>query len=84
MFESSSSTSPSRLSGALQRPVDSMTYEELVSELAAVTQSMDDGAIGIEEVALLYTRATELHATASKRLADVTARIEQLRGGSPA
>ncbi len=66
------------------RRVDEMTYEELVGELAAVTQSMDDGAIGIEEVALLYTRASELHATATKRLADVTARIEQLRGGSPA
>ena len=61
-----------------------MTYEELVGELAAVTQSMDDGAIGIEEVALLYTRASELHATATKRLADVTARIEQLRNGAPA
>ncbi len=64
------------------RPVGEMKYEELVAELAAVAQSMDDGAIGIEEVAMLYTRASELHTTATQRLADVTARIAQLQGGS--
>jgi exodeoxyribonuclease VII small subunit len=65
-----------------RRLVGDMKYEELVAELAAVTQSMDSGAIGIEEVATLYTRASELHATATQRLADVTARIDQLQGGS--
>jgi exodeoxyribonuclease VII small subunit len=63
------------------RPVDAMTFEELVDELTDVTAQMDDGAIGIERAADLYDRASALHAAASARLVNVEARLEQLRGG---
>ena len=62
------------------RAVESMTFEELVVELESVAQSMDSGAIGIEAATNLYARASALHSAATQRLADVTARIDQLRG----
>jgi exodeoxyribonuclease VII small subunit len=80
--ESANPTSAGTSARVAPRPVGEMKYEELVAELSAVTQSMDNGAIGIEEVAKMYRRASELHATATQRLAEVSARIEQLQGGS--
>ena len=62
------------------RPIDAMSFEELVDELTMVTAQMDDGAIGIERAADLYERASALHAAASARLVGVEARLEELRG----
>ena len=62
------------------RAVSEMSFEELVEELVAVTAKMDDGSIGIEAAADLYTRASALHAAASARLVGVQARLDELRG----
>ena len=64
------------------RPVATMSFEELLDELTHVTAEMDDGAIGIEQAADLYARASELHAAASTRLLGVRARLDELRGGA--
>jgi exodeoxyribonuclease VII small subunit len=54
------------------------TFEELLEELEAMTRRMAAGDIGIEEAAALYERATDLHARAAERLAQVQARIERI------
>ena len=58
--------------------LDSMTYEELIEALEALTEQMASGVIGIEEAADLYERATVLHRAATDRLAAVEARIARL------
>lgn len=69
-------------SAAGDRPVESMSFEELVEELLGVTAKMDDGSIGIELAADLYVRASALHAAASARLLGVQARLDELRGAN--
>ena len=59
----------------------SMTFEQLVAELEAMTRRMASGDIGIEEAAELYERAGELHALAAERLEKVKERIERLGDG---
>ena len=56
----------------------SMSYEELIEALEALTEQMASGAIGIEEAADLYERATLLHRAAAERLAAVEERIARL------
>ena len=60
--------------------IETMSFESLVQELESVAQAMDNGNIGIEEATSMYARASALHAAARQRLADVTARVESLRG----
>jgi exodeoxyribonuclease VII small subunit len=61
--------------------IEGMTFEALVHELESVAQAMDNGNIGIEEATSMYARASALHVAARQRLAEVTARVESLRGG---
>ena len=60
--------------------LDTMTFEELVTELESVAHAMDRGDIGIEEAANLYGRAGTLHAAARDRLRRVEQRLAMLRG----
>jgi exodeoxyribonuclease VII small subunit len=59
-------------------PEDSRTFEELMSELEAVTERLAAGDLGIEAAADLYGEALRLHALASQRLAQVQGRVEAL------
>lgn len=60
--------------------IDTMSFESLVQELENVAQAMDNANIGIEEATSMYARASALHTAARERLAEVTARVESLRG----
>jgi exodeoxyribonuclease VII small subunit len=59
-------------------PVDSRTFEELMTELETVTERLAAGDLGIEAATDLYEQALRLHALASERLAQVQARVEAL------
>jgi len=54
------------------------TFEDLMTELEAVTERLAAGDLGIEAAADLYEQAERLHALASERLAQVQARVEAL------
>lgn len=58
--------------------LDSLSYEELLALLEALTTRMASGSIGIEEAADLYDRAAALHVAASARLARIRERIDRL------
>ena len=62
------------------QPADpsTLSYEELVETLEALTDRMASGSIGIEEAADLYERAGALHAAALDRLERVRERIDRL------
>jgi len=60
-------------------PLESLTFEELLTALELVTGRLASGDLGIEAAADLYEQAEVLHAAASERLAAVEARIERLR-----
>jgi exodeoxyribonuclease VII small subunit len=57
---------------------DGRSFEELVSELEAVTERLAAGDLGIEAATDLYEEALRLHALASERLAQVQARVDAL------
>jgi exodeoxyribonuclease VII small subunit len=61
---------------------DSRTFEDLMTELEAVTERLAAGDLGIEAAADLYERAERLHALATERLAQVQARVEAMTAGS--
>jgi exodeoxyribonuclease VII small subunit len=50
---------------------DQRTFEQLVTELEALTDRMAAGDIGIEEATALYEEAGRLHALSADRLARV-------------
>ncbi len=78
---STSSMSTSNMSTSTAgRPLEQMTFEELVAELETVALAMDRGDIGIEEAADLYVRAGALHSAAADRLTNVQQRLAALRG----
>ena len=56
----------------------SMTYEQLVETLEAVTSRLASDQLGIEDAADLYEEARRIHALASERLDKVRERIERL------
>lgn len=58
------------------------TFEQIMSELEAVTDRLASGELGIEAAADLYERAERLHAQASERLAQVQTRVDRLAGGT--
>jgi len=58
--------------------LDTLSFEELVDRLEALTAQLADGGIGIERAADLYERAQRLHATATARLEAVARRIDDL------
>ena len=58
---------------------DQRTFEQLVTELEALTDRMAAGDIGIEEATTLYEEAGRLHALAADRLARVQERIAKLQ-----
>ncbi len=60
------------------RELDTLSFEELVDRLEALTAQLADGGIGIERAADLYERAQRLHAAASARLDAVAKRIGEL------
>lgn len=66
---------------------DGRTFEELMTELEAVTERLAAGELGIEAATDLYEQAERLHALATERLAQVQARVEALtapgRGPDP-
>ncbi len=55
------------------------TFESLLAELEAVTDRLASGELGIEAAADLYERAEDLHRQATRRLDEVTLRIERQR-----
>jgi exodeoxyribonuclease VII small subunit len=57
---------------------DGRTFEELMTELEAVTERLAAGDLGIEAAADLYEQAEQLHAQATARLAQVQARVAAL------
>jgi exodeoxyribonuclease VII small subunit len=63
---------------------DDRTFEELMTELEAVTDRLATGELGIEAAAELYEHAERLHAQATERLAQVQARVERLAPPTPA
>lgn len=60
-------------------PLESLTFEQLLSALELVTGRLANGDLGIEAAADLYEQAEILHAAAQDRLAAVEARIARLR-----
>jgi exodeoxyribonuclease VII small subunit len=63
---------------------DGRTFEDLMSELEAVTERLAAGDLGIEAAADLYERAQRLHTLATARLAQVQARVDALATPGPA
>jgi exodeoxyribonuclease VII small subunit len=76
----SNSTSQSPASGAVPTTGSSRTFEDLMSELEAVTERLAAGDLGIEAAADLYEQASKLHAQATDRLSQVRTRVEGLAG----
>ncbi len=65
-------------------PLDSLTFEQILSVLESVTNRLANGELGIEAAADLYEQAEILHAAAEARLAAVNARLSRLRSeGTP-
>jgi exodeoxyribonuclease VII small subunit len=59
------------------------TFEELMTELEAITEQLAAGDLGIEAAADLYERAEKLHSLATDRLAQVKARVDKLGPAGP-
>ena len=66
-----------KLSG-VDKPLEGLTFEELLVALELVTGRLASGELGIEAAADLYEQAEILHAAAQERLAAVEARIARL------
>lgn len=66
-----------KLSG-VQKPLEALTFEELITALELVTNRLASGELGIEAAADLYEQAEILHSAARERLAAVEARIARL------
>ena len=64
------------------KPLEALTFEELLAALELVTGRLASGDLGIEAAADLYEQAELLHAAAQDRLAAVEARIARLQGRS--
>jgi exodeoxyribonuclease VII small subunit len=62
----------------VDKPLDGLTFEELIAALELVTSRLAGGELGIEAAADLYEQAEILHAAAQERLAAVEARIARL------
>jgi exodeoxyribonuclease VII small subunit len=60
------------------RSLDDLRYEELVELLEQLTRKMASPEVGIEEAVSLFEEAGEVHAAASRRLVEVTERLERL------
>jgi exodeoxyribonuclease VII small subunit len=60
-------------------PVETLTFEELLSALELLTARLSSGDLGIEAAADLYEQAELLHKAAQERLDAVEARIGRLR-----
>ena len=60
-------------------PLESMTFEQLLSALEFVTTRLANGELGIEGAAELYEQAEILYAAAQQRLAAVEARISRMQ-----
>lgn len=56
----------------------SLSYEEIVEKLEALTTRLSAGDAGIEAATDLYEEAQRLHAAASARLDQVRARLDAL------
>lgn len=61
-----------------------LTFEQLLEALEALTDQMASGALGIEAATDLYERAATLHGLAVERLQQVEARIARLTPPSSA
>jgi exodeoxyribonuclease VII small subunit len=64
-------------------PLESLTFEQILSALESVTGRLAGGELGIEAAADLYEQAEILHAAAEGRLAQVEARISRLGRAAP-
>jgi len=62
----------------LEKPLEKLTFEELLAALEIVTSRLASGELGIEAAADLYEQAEILHAAAQERLAAVEARVSRL------
>ncbi|HUC15306.1 MAG TPA: exodeoxyribonuclease VII small subunit [Acidimicrobiales bacterium] len=62
----------------VDKPLEGLTFEELLAALELVTSRLASGELGIEAAADLYEQAEILHAAAQERLAAVEARIARL------
>jgi exodeoxyribonuclease VII small subunit len=62
----------------VEGPLESLTFERILSALESVTNRLASGELGIEAAADLYEQAQILHAAAARRLALVEARIGRL------
>ncbi len=62
----------------VDKPLEALTFEELLVSLELVTSRLASGELGIEAAADLYEQAEILHAAAQERLAAVEARIARL------
>ena len=58
--------------------LSTLTFEQLLEALEAITRRMASGDIGIEAVADLYEEAGRLHAEAGERLERVRRRLDML------
>ncbi len=62
--------------------LSTLSFEQLVDRLEALTAELADGGLGIERAAEFYEQAQRLHAAAGARLEAVVRRIDGL--GPPA
>jgi exodeoxyribonuclease VII small subunit len=60
-------------------PIETLTFEELLTALEFLTARLSSGDLGIEAAADLYEQAELLHQAAQERLDAVEARIGRLR-----
>jgi exodeoxyribonuclease VII small subunit len=80
------SPGPTRFDPALvgaPGPLETLTFEQILSLLEDVTGRMASGDVGIEAATDLYEQAEVLHAAAQARLDAVEARINRLAPPSP-
>jgi len=58
--------------------LSTLSFEQLVDRLEALTAELADGGLGIERAAEFYEQAQRLHAAATARLEAVARRIDGL------
>lgn len=59
-------------------PVDSLTFEQALTELEHIVRQMESGKTGLEDSIAAYERGVQLKNHAAKRLNDAQMRIAQI------
>jgi exodeoxyribonuclease VII small subunit len=60
------------------QPIESMSFEDSLSELEAIVRRLEEGKTNLEEAMGAYERGAALRAHCEKKLKDARLRVEQI------